>query len=135
MLCVTRPKNDQENVSYPAWSSFGFPAKRMDDNSYQTSLHRQAIHAKENQRQAFTGRLDMRKKTTDMQAGRQAGRQTGKKIRPRKMYYRHWQTCPTSCRHVSLSPVAIMYIESALNQRNVKEIYQHNTSFKVQLNR
>ena len=27
-------KNDQKNLSSPAWSSFGFPARRMDDNSY-----------------------------------------------------------------------------------------------------
>jgi hypothetical protein len=28
-------KNDQKNVSSPAWSTFGFPAKRVEDGSYQ----------------------------------------------------------------------------------------------------
>lgn len=27
-------KNDQKKLSSPAWSTFGFPAKRIDDNSY-----------------------------------------------------------------------------------------------------
>jgi hypothetical protein len=28
-------KNDQKNLSSPAWSTFGFPAKRVEDGSYQ----------------------------------------------------------------------------------------------------
>ena len=28
-------KNDQKHVSSPAWSTFGFPAKRVEDGSYQ----------------------------------------------------------------------------------------------------
>jgi hypothetical protein len=27
-------KNDQKNLSSPAWNTFGFPAKRSDDGSY-----------------------------------------------------------------------------------------------------
>ncbi|CAF1348560.1 unnamed protein product [Rotaria sp. Silwood1] len=27
-------KNDQNNLSSPAWSTFGFPAKRLEDGSY-----------------------------------------------------------------------------------------------------